>query len=122
MWRSVGLAVAGSCLAVALPAEPYDDSVQRGLAECRSAADGGFSYEAGRCIGVASGVGSMLAVNCYSIGDGYSPSLKATAPPSTGAAVQAFINWAEDHPERWGDLFAFGMARALVEAFPCPTP
>lgn len=38
---------------------------------------------------------------------------------TTGAMVQAFVNWAGRHPEQWADKGLFGVATALRETWPC---
>lgn len=39
--------------------------------------------------------------------------------PSYGAAIQAFINWAERNPQSWGLPPALGTMIAITEAWPC---
>lgn len=38
---------------------------------------------------------------------------------SYGAAKKAFMNWADKHPEKWGDEMNFGVIEALRETWPC---
>ena len=38
---------------------------------------------------------------------------------TNGAMFQAFINWAEKHPEKWSDEMQDGVNRALHETWPC---
>ena len=40
---------------------------------------------------------------------------------TTGAAVQAFKNWAQKHPEAWGLLRFIGVTWAMQEVWPCVT-
>jgi hypothetical protein len=39
--------------------------------------------------------------------------------PPTGAMVQAFINWAQKHPEKWDYAGVVGVSFALSETWPC---
>ncbi len=39
--------------------------------------------------------------------------------PSYGAQVQAFINWAKKHPEKWNENDLDGIMTALQETWPC---
>jgi len=36
-----------------------------------------------------------------------------------GVIIQAFINWAEKHPEKWGEEMRVGVNAALHEMWPC---
>jgi hypothetical protein len=36
-----------------------------------------------------------------------------------GAARQAFVNWAEKHPEQWSKPMIVGVIEALNETWPC---
>lgn len=103
-------------------AQPEALDVQELLGDCEGAMSGrGSGYDAGFCLGVISGVGSMLSINCEAIRRGLSgPDLPASSPASTvGAATQAFINWARDNPQKWGEDHTTGAILALLEAFPC---
>lgn len=77
--------------------------------------------DAGFCFGVVAGAAHVLAMNCsaYRAGALTLPRLAAEFPPTWGAGAQAFINWAEAKPERWGDFGTTGMFEALTESFPC---
>jgi hypothetical protein len=37
-----------------------------------------------------------------------------------GALAQVFVNWADKHPEHWGDSTVDGVITALSETWPCP--
>ena len=41
---------------------------------------------------------------------------------SHGAAIQAFTNWAESHPEQWNQRMDVGVMSALRELWPCLSP
>lgn len=115
----LGLLLVASTAAGAIPAlADTEDNVQRGLNDCRAVLieEG---YDAGRCIGMAAGIGMVLAMNCFSRDDGYMPQFAAEPYPSNGAAIQAFINWAEKNPQHWGKRFSIGMMIALSETYPC---
>lgn len=74
---------------------------------------------AGECGAFMRGVGTVLVYGCTSKEEGYFPLYVADAPPSTGAAVQAYINWARANPALWGESAVDGIILALMEAFPC---
>jgi uncharacterized protein YhfF len=40
--------------------------------------------------------------------------------PSDGAARQAFLNWADKHPEEWNTETLIGVSRAMKAMWPCP--
>jgi hypothetical protein len=77
------------------------------------------------CAGFISGIGDLMRVN----GAVINPFRKeADAPirdermcgqPSYGAQMQAFVNWAEKHPQLWNMPRAFGVISALSESWPC---
>ena len=74
-------------------------------------------FSLGVCIGVAEGLVTLLVYNCTLGADGLIP--RTSPPPSIGAAIRNFINWADDNPERWGEDFADGLIIATMETFPC---
>jgi hypothetical protein len=41
---------------------------------------------------------------------------------SDGAAMQAFKNWAQKHPEMWGMVRIMGVVLAMQEVWPCKKP
>ena len=45
--------------------------------------------------------------------------LSACTKASFGAMVQAFINWAEKHPEKWSTSRQLGVMASLRETWPC---
>jgi len=71
----------------------------------------------GKCVGMADGVVQVMIYNCIHASD--APVPKASAPPSIGATIQAFLNWSDAHPELWGESFSNGMMAAAMETFPC---
>lgn len=99
------------------------DTVQEGRTACRNFVNinadmsGVELANAGKCAGMADGTIQVMVYNCSL---GANPLLpKAAPPPSVGAAAQAFLNWADAHPELWGERFADGMIAAAMETFPC---
>lgn len=38
---------------------------------------------------------------------------------SYGSARQAFLNWADKHPEKWSEEMGFGVIEALRDTWPC---
>jgi hypothetical protein len=40
--------------------------------------------------------------------------------PTDGAARQAFLNWADKHPEEWNTETLIGVSRAMKATWPCP--
>ena len=105
--------------------QPGDWSVQRLLFACEAAAtprsinSADDQYEAALCMGSVRGVGVMLAYNCSSKEEGYLPLYQADVPPSLGAAIQAYVNWARENPDMWGEQSQDGIILALMETFPC---
>ncbi len=67
------------------------------------------------------GIIMMSVENCMSIKDGFSPTplLTSSAPPSRGAARQAFINFMEDNPQSWSLPWHQAVALSLSATFPC---
>jgi hypothetical protein len=71
------------------------------------------------CLGYVLGVGQLMAVNAE-FGDNYAlcAAPKGTVP-SGRAMIDAFLKWAEKHPESWSQRNLFGVALALRETWPC---
>ena len=67
------------------------------------------------------GLAEAMGGNCQSMKEGYRPApyLSIAAPPSRGAIRQAFKNYAEAHPELWGEWWSSVAAIALAQTFPC---
>jgi hypothetical protein len=73
----------------------------------------GYSVDAAYCLGYVSGVGEVLSGlrrTCDAPG----------GPPTAGALVQVFVNWAQQNPQHWAQLSLFGVSQALVATRPCP--
>jgi hypothetical protein len=72
------------------------------------------------CLGYILGVGQLMAVNAE-FGDNFALcSVPRGVAPSGGAMIQAFLQWAEKHPESFGQRNLLGLALALRESWPCP--
>lgn len=103
----------------------HAQNVQEIRPGCRMASGGTGSSkligDAEFCLRLAAGISAVLAMNCWELENGFSPSSALTAgqPPSYGAAVQAFMNWSDKNPDKWGWHSSLGMAAAIREAFPC---
>jgi hypothetical protein len=73
------------------------------------------------CLGYILGVGQVMAMNSR-FGDNFA--LCATGSeagvPAARAMIEAFLGWAEKHPESWSQRNVMGVALALREAWPCP--
>jgi hypothetical protein len=78
------------------------------------------------CVGKVGGISDVMDLNglLYSSGKGgtnLSPLSTCPNKPTLpyGARLQAFKNWAQIHPERWGDQDFIGVMTALREVWPC---
>ena len=67
------------------------------------------------------GVIMMMVENCHSIDRGFQPMplFTASSPPSNRAARQAFVNFMEANPQKWGDPWHVSVIMALAKTFPC---
>ncbi|WP_425351671.1 Rap1a/Tai family immunity protein [Mesorhizobium helmanticense] len=99
-----------------------DLNVQRLLAQCNSTAVQDWWY----CLGYVGATSDVMMLNGVALNVNPSSSaLKdlAICPPtavSYGASRQAFINWAQKHPENWSASMGVGVVLALREVWPCP--
>jgi hypothetical protein len=73
------------------------------------------------CLGYILGVGQLMAVNAEFGGNFALCTVPRGVPPSGAAMIQAFLSWAEKHPESWTQRNLLGVALALREAWPCPS-
>jgi hypothetical protein len=71
----------------------------------------GFAYKGEIDTPADRAIIGLLGAACYNI------AANETLP--MGAVVQAFLNWADRHPQEWGKSRAFGVSAALSEAWPC---
>jgi hypothetical protein len=73
-------------------------------------------------MGYITGVGEMMAMAGMAIGssdDAKFGALALCGHPSGAAAVEAFINWAEENPRYWNAPQLAGVVVALGSAWPC---
>ena len=71
------------------------------------------------CLGYILGVGQLMAVNAE-FGDNFALcAVPKGEAPSGRAMIQAFLSWAEKHPESWSQRHLLGVALALRETWPC---
>jgi hypothetical protein len=109
----VGIFVLGWSVA----AEAEDRNVQTLLYSCKQNTS---SPDYSLCIGYVAGVGDLMDVNSTLIPEHpYMRPFAICGKPTYGAMVQAFVNWAEKHPEEWKDSTNFGVMLALLGTFPC---
>lgn len=72
------------------------------------------------CVGVVAGASVALTANCkYSKAEWRHKIPTSVGPPTWGAGVQAFVNWARANPQKWGIPGELGVMYALAGAFPC---
>jgi hypothetical protein len=73
------------------------------------------------CLGYVLGVGQLMAVNAEFGSNFAMCAVPKGQTPAGGAMIQAFLNWAEKHPESWSQRHLYGVALALRETWPCST-
>jgi hypothetical protein len=89
--------------------------IQKLLEKCN--AEGEENYKQFYCIGYVAGIGDAMRLNGQS---GLLDQMSICGEEGTyGAMVQAFMNWAQKHPERWGEHSSVGVITALRESWPC---
>ena len=73
------------------------------------------------CLGYILGVGQLMAVNSK-FGDNFALCSAASegGVPTGREMIQAFVAWAEKHPESRSQRNVMGVALALRETWPCP--
>ena len=76
------------------------------------------------CLGYVSGIGDLMQMNAVAalkrVIDPSGWDDRLCGQPSYGAQVQAFVNWAERHPEKWQFSRQLGVVAALREALAVP--
>jgi hypothetical protein len=95
-------------------AEAKGRNVQELLDLCKQRPD---SYGYAICLNYIAGIGDVMGATAQVIDD-FRP-LGMCGEPTYGALVQAFVNWAEKHPEQWKTDPGVGVMVALRETFPC---
>lgn len=110
-----------SCLLVALSLGPARAADGAGMTKvgdlyrfCKAEND---APERLLCLGYISGMGDTMQVMALLPADIKDFAMCGEA--SYKAMVQAFVNWAEKHPERWEDPRGSGVMSALKELWPC---
>jgi hypothetical protein len=71
------------------------------------------------CLGFISGVAEMMRLMSFSRYKEVRGAFGQCSEASYGAAMQAFMNWADKHPERWSKPMVVGVIEALNETWPC---
>jgi putative hemolysin len=72
------------------------------------------------CLGYIMGVGQLMAVNA-TFGNNFALCVLPAGGVPTGAAmIEAFLKWAQKHPESRSQRNVLGVALALRETWPCP--
>jgi hypothetical protein len=78
------------------------------------------SVQSSFCLGYISGIGdAMHFIEGFRKKMPDVESFAMCGAPSYGAMVQAFINWAEKHPEDWMRSRVYGVMLALGQTWPC---
>jgi endonuclease YncB( thermonuclease family) len=72
------------------------------------------------CMSYLSGVITVMQMNCYAMKDGKikGDPYFSISPTTLAEGVDAFISWAEEHDEYWGEKVVF-LLKALHEKRPC---
>ena len=71
------------------------------------------------CLGYISGIGDTMQVVAVDALLEQTKPLAMCGNARYSAMVQAFVNWAEKHPERWEEPRRLGVITALKELWPC---
>jgi hypothetical protein len=113
--RTFWIALALALILPAMPAKAWR-TVQELYEDCTAADETSQLV----CLHYISGVGDMMAYNANE----KTSTAMACFPAErgklgVGAAVQAFKNYAAQHPEFWGTPAVFAVIEALREAWPC---
>jgi hypothetical protein len=108
------------------PADATDFNIQKLLQECSAGNPSSYFFH---CIGRVGGIADMMGINGLIMVKPHHGSTTrelqqyatcaGNPAPSYGAQVQVFMNWAQDHPDRWADPDIVGVITALQQAWPC---
>ncbi len=74
------------------------------------------------CVGIVEGVKAVMSAHCDLLRSGLAGNAEFAADTgnvSTGAAIQAFENWATANPQNWSLPQSEGVMLAMNEIFPC---
>lgn len=109
-------------IANAPPALAQSPTVGEMLPACEEFQNEDVAMLGAYCLGAIYGAGAILSGNCIlkERGADVPEHLSIESLPSGEAALQAFTNWARQHPEAWDSPFPLGIAHALSEVWPCP--
>jgi len=119
--RIVALASMVPVLLFPLPVQADSLTVQNLLESCNSAENSaGWWY----CRGLIYGIGFALAQTAsQNVIEGKRPPdlsiCFGESFPPIGAGVRVFTNWANAHPDLWGESDTLGVTTALVQTWPC---
>lgn len=76
--------------------------------------------QATACSSYVGGMVDVLTTNCRSDFSEAIPEILKVDYGHTGKAyVQAFLNWADENPDRWSDKKYVGLLEAISSGFPC---
>jgi hypothetical protein len=95
-------------------AQTNNDTVQDMYQRCT----GSDEWERTLCTGYVSGIGDYMSVVGVVRRD-QELGLCASPTPSHGAMLQAFVIWAQHHPELWNKESEIGVGLSLRETWPC---
>ena len=122
VFLALAFVIAAPLLFLAAPVSAQQ-TIEDLIPACEAAADESYIVRrpAGYCVGFISGVWFMMNVNCINADYRHAipQGLQAGNVSSWRAMVQAFLNWAEDHPEEWGEPVLVGVYTSLSSTFPC---
>jgi hypothetical protein len=108
--------VLGSMMSIAVGRAEDKQNIQWLYHACKNR-DDNFNYLL--CVGYVSGIGDLMHVNGGAPHRDTGWDDRLCGDPSYGAQVQAFVNWAEKHPNLWQYPRPFGVVTALREAWAC---
>ena len=101
---------------------PEDYNAEHMLDLCNGEVpDGEKGMQSMVCTFRMQGIIYMMVENCMSIAHGFKPLPLFTSerPPSRGAARQAFVNFMNANPDKWGLPWHHAVSMALSKNFPC---
>ena len=76
-------------------------------------------FNAGYCLGAIHARAHELLMRCMFEPDAMPMLRSRAADQPVPAQVQAFINYARNNPQEWGDPLLAGLAKAFFKYFPC---
>ena len=71
------------------------------------------------CSNLWRGIATVLAFNCWSRSQGYSPMLAAESPESALVGISMFVLWVDTNPDSAGESAIEVMIASLISDFPC---